>query len=181
MAQLETNEGSGEDDELMQWLTNNRLLMIKEKCKSLQVSIDDIRELVDPELINQFVKNDLKLTGMIASRCINAIKAIRKQVVRVVLSTEEDDALNIINNELEKVSLYLNKLNDYISSLNNISSQNEDKINKFKKEIMNQLNVRMNELCNKSNYETNKKKENIQLYINNIKKYSSSLYEAKKK
>ena len=45
MAQIDTNEGDGEQNELIQWLTDNRLLKAKEKFLEYQVSMEDLKSI----------------------------------------------------------------------------------------------------------------------------------------
>ena len=57
MSQLETNEGvnDNEDNKMIKWLTENRLLKIKEKFINNDISLDDLKALdlkIDLKLIN---------------------------------------------------------------------------------------------------------------------------------
>ena len=131
---------------------------------------------------------------MIADRCSRAIEALQEkpnkeikqsqepQIVRtIVLSQEEDEAITSIKNKYNESSQYLEELNNYINNLNNITKENENKINKFRKESVNKLNLRMDQLIDKSRYEINKKKKEISNHIKKIKEYNLELINGQKK
>ena len=50
MAQIDTNEGSGEDNELIKWLERNKLLKAKEQFIEFEVSMDDMRQFEDQHI-----------------------------------------------------------------------------------------------------------------------------------
>ena len=57
---VETNEGVGENDELLNWLKVNKLLSAKEKFLENDLSLDELREL-------QFNADELELINMCIS------------------------------------------------------------------------------------------------------------------
>ena len=44
MAQIDTNEGDGEDNQLLEWLRTNKLLKAKEKIIEYEVTLDELKE-----------------------------------------------------------------------------------------------------------------------------------------
>eukprot|EP01084_Bolivina_argentea_P022863 42521_1 len=99
--EVDTNEGAGENDVLMQWLTDNKLLKAKQQFIEYDVSMDDLKSIDIKNDLNDFVKSDLKLSGIIASRAKKAIENLQKQqsyiappqpspqrLVRVVISQD---------------------------------------------------------------------------------------------
>eukprot|EP01084_Bolivina_argentea_P167729 291039_1 len=189
--QVDTNEGVGENDELMKWLADNKLLKAKQQFIEYDVSMDDLKCIDIKNDLNDFVKSDLKLSGILASRAKKAIENLQQQqsyiappqpspqkLVRVVLSQDEDNAINDINNKYNQVKTYLNTLNNNIKNLKKVSKENKTKINSMENEILNKIKNRMNELRDKSDKEINKKQQKIQLHINNVKNYEISLNKA---
>ena len=57
MAQVELNEGNGEDNELMEWLEENKLLKAKQQFIEYEITMDDLKSLD--------LKHDLTLTNYI--------------------------------------------------------------------------------------------------------------------
>ena len=47
---VHTNEGRGEDDELMEWMIQNNLMMAKTKLLEHDISMTELRELADAEI-----------------------------------------------------------------------------------------------------------------------------------
>eukprot|EP01084_Bolivina_argentea_P159335 277500_1 len=185
-AQPYTNEGAtGENDELLQWLKDNRLLKSRKEFIENDVTLDDLKA-IDLKLdLNDFISKDLKLYGIAATKARKAIISLHKQsnvdnkeIVRVILSKEEDDVMNSISAKQNEISNYLQQLSNDIAILNNTIKQIEMELNEFENNIKNKIKLRINELKQKSKQEINIKQKQITLHINAIKQYESSLKNA---
>eukprot|EP01084_Bolivina_argentea_P008329 15607_1 len=186
MSQIQTNEGDNGENELIEWLTTNKLLKAKQQILEFEVSLQELKEY-NIQYLDSFIKDDLKLTGMMANRFSKAVKKLQTQpttqpitqIIRtVVLSKEEDAAMRQISNAYNNTTQYLKTLNNNINTLNTINKQNENKINQFQNEIINKIKTRMNELKNKSNTTINKKKQQIASHMNKIQQYHTTLASA---
>eukprot|EP01083_Nonionella_stella_P119932 358898_1 len=170
--QVETEEGVGEDrsdQELKQWLSGNKLLKIGQKLKEESVSLDELRELsqflaVSP--LREYAQNQLGVDIVYANRFANAVNKLstgslpqisNPNIVRIVLSQEEDDAMNGIVRKKEEIQSKTMDIFKDVKALKSIMTMNENQINTFRKELMAQLNKRMDELISISNGTAQKK------------------------
>eukprot|EP01083_Nonionella_stella_P300591 1027065_1 len=165
--QVETEEGAGEDrsdQELKQWLADTKLLKIAPKLKEESVSLDELRELSQYLTMNQlreYGQNQLGVDVVYANRFANAVKKLstggslrqmnNPNIVRIVLSQEEDDAMNGITRKKEEIQSKTMDILKNVKTLKGIMTTNENQINTFRKELIVQLNKRMDELISISN------------------------------
>eukprot|EP01083_Nonionella_stella_P106228 306229_1 len=164
--QVETEEGAGEDrsdQELKQWLNANNLIQIQPKLKEQTVSLDELRELSKFLTMNQlreYAQNELSVNIVYANRFANAVHKLstdslpqmnNPNIVRIVLSQEEDDALNGITRKKEEIQSKTMDILKNVKTLKGIMTTNENQINTFRKELIVQLNKRMDELISISN------------------------------
>ncbi len=74
--QVDTNEGSGEHDELMRWLSDNKLLKAKQQFLEYDVSMDDLKSID--------LQNDLKLGGTYKCWCARIIFFYKLYIVNLL-------------------------------------------------------------------------------------------------
>eukprot|EP01084_Bolivina_argentea_P210609 358410_1 len=104
--QVDTNEGAGENDELMDFLSKNRLLKAKQQFIDYEVTMDDLKAVDVKHELSDFIQNDLKLGGIIATRARKAIIALQsesgilsEETRTIILSNEEGVAIKEIENK----------------------------------------------------------------------------------
>eukprot|EP01084_Bolivina_argentea_P190027 326680_1 len=193
MSQVETSEGRLDgESELISWLRNNDLMDAKDNLLNMRrpVTLEYLKEF-DPMFLNGFIKSDLKLDGMLAYDFSKAVAKLRessgagttaaKQIVRIVLSQEEDNAITEINQKCSNVLAYVDQLKKDMNGLTDASKEIEAKINQFEQESINKIKSRMNELRKQANIEINKQKQQISNHLQKCEAYKTLLNEAQKK
>eukprot|EP01084_Bolivina_argentea_P138998 244578_1 len=76
------------------------------------------------------------------------------------------------------IAKYVKQLENDIDTFQNMSKENESEINHLRKEVINELNERFDELIRISNFKIFEKKHNILLQINDLKSHQKSLADA---
>eukprot|EP01083_Nonionella_stella_P258225 882907_1 len=157
---VETAEGSGESELLDEWIKSNKLQTAKSKILAYDITLEELSEFSVDEA-QKFAEKTLELNTIEVKRFVKAIKKLSSQsqsqaniaakVIRIVLSQEEDDAMNQVANIYDQVGTHLNTLKNDINSLQNMGKENENIINDFRKEIIQKINQRMDFLIAKSN------------------------------
>eukprot|EP01084_Bolivina_argentea_P263955 446956_1 len=166
--QLQTDEGVGEDNTLIEWLQTNKLTHVKDKLQQHAVSLDELGELgnfLSIDKLREYAENTLIVDVMYANRFAKAVKKLSNKttapkveitapkIIRVVLSKEEDEAENNIERKKQQTNKLMNDILNDMNSLKNISKKNENEIIKFRNEFINKFNQRMDTLISISNTE----------------------------
>ena len=92
--------------------------------------------------------------------------------IRILITNEEQDGLKKINIKRNDIKLRINKINNNTNNIKKISITNTEKLNKFRNDILNKMNSRIDFLINESDKIIKKKQEifkkNIKILENNI-------------
>ena len=99
-------------------------------------------------------------------------------IVRIVMSVEEDNAIQAIQQRQKEIEEKINKSTQNVNTLKQMAISNESEINEVRKEIINQVNQRMDVLVNKSNDEIKGKEQKINGHVMTLKEYKKSLSDA---
>ena len=98
--------------------------------------------------------------------------------VRVLISTEEHKALQDINTRREEIKKTINKELVKVNKLNETSKLNTKQLNKFRKDMIYQINQRVDQLINESDKIINDKKDIIGKNIKSLQDLDKSLNNA---
>ncbi len=186
-----TNEGVGEEDAMNAWITKNKLDDAAERLKMKKITLNELEELsqsFEESELRQYAKTELKLDLMSSVRFAKAVKSLasestspstqKMKIVRIVLSKEEDDAINNIHHRKEEVNKYINNTLNDIKTLKTVSSRNENELTLFRKQCITQINQRFDALISKSNKQIADKSNILSKYVESLKRYTQKLQNA---
>eukprot|EP01083_Nonionella_stella_P069196 184345_1 len=185
---VQTDEGAGEDDELKQWIAKNKLSSAQQSLIENQVSLTELSEL-EPNDAKEYAKGVLGLDAIESIRFVKAVQSLSnpptkstdsapKQVVRVVLTEQEDQAINKILAKKRQINEDINSRENDINTLKKTAKSNDNEINTLTKEFINALRISMGKLIEQSNLETNKKNDILSHHVDTLKMYVQSLNDA---
>eukprot|EP01083_Nonionella_stella_P071580 192364_1 len=173
------NDGEYEDEELQQWLSSNNIQCAARKLLEKKVTLHELAE-IDPRNAKEYAKKSLGLDEIDANRFANSIQLLapnRSKSQIIVLGQQANDALNKLYDKKEEMAADIKNIKTHSQYIKDVNKINAEQIDKFKQQVIDQLNHRLNHLLRKSNKDITKQIDMCSNHLELLRKHNKELHQ----